>query len=670
MSYRSSDAYSRRPTGDDRRGSDSRDRRRESLHRGGSDIYKDDRRRRDTDTSARDHRNPPESPPGAPSANSSAKPHAVVSSTRPEHGIRASSTSRSPAESPGLDGSTACEELFSLWKQHDKAVIEVARLRAERDPLDKVLKQRQAEYERSRTKHAEFPSVPEVQNLHRVRYADSVRSLDDQIQKAQHIVDSTARAIALASVGPSQSKTQATPVAAPAVSRHQQEISKKQQAEIKELKSKLGKIEAEHSQERSDLKAEFERQCAEMKEQMKAQMEEMVKGIKDMKEVKYMKKIKEETAAEVKEQLRVMRKELDDRRSKSPDTVSSVQVSTLVQKESSALKSDIAGLLKRVDELTGQLAQHTKDTASLRNDLAACTQRVDEEAGRVEEHETKLSSLDIVGLEEAPEVTSIKFPTLQRTVEGIQAKLGSLNTISPQEVDTKQGALFRRVEEFVGRMGDSLGDMVDEAQKDAADHAARIKALEDASTSAASRLGTDISPSQTAKAEFETINSDIASIKSEFDATKITVDRLTQDVSKIISEDLNNQLAALRHTVLVMDTQFNNLTTKELAESILGQLERIYPNAGQLTDDVEALKMRVGSLADRLDGVEGRMEDFKGKPGSFAEDKPFDMSILAGGQDYFNGELDELMNGPNPKRRRIDSGANGVEHLLAANGSD
>jgi chromosome segregation ATPase len=595
-----------------------------------------------------------------------------------------------------------------LWKQHDKAVVEVARLRAERDPLDKVLNQRRAEYERSRTRHADFPSVVELQKRHTEKYGNSVRSLDEQIQKAQHIVDSTARSIVLASLSVSQSKPQATPVAAPAVSPHQQEISKKQQTEISELKSKLGKIEAEQSQERSDLKAEFERQCAEMKQQMKEQMEEMVKGMKDMKEVKTMKKIKEETVAEVKEQLRVMRKELDDRRSKSPDTVSSAQVATLVERESSALKSDIAGLLKRVDELTGQLAQHTKDTASLRNDLAACTRRVDEEAGRVEEHETKLSSLDIGVLEEASETTSIKFPALERTVEGIQAKLDGLNTISPQEVDTKQEAFFRRVEEFVVTSGEELGGMVDEAQKDAAklaarikaledasaststlgvggslgqmvdearnaaaDHAARIKALEEASTrSTPTRRGTDTGPSQTAKTDFEIINSDLAWIKSEFGATKTTVNRLSRDVSKLVSEDLNNQLAALRHIVLVMDTQFNNLTTKELAESILGQLEQIYPNAGQLTADVEALEMRVGSIAGRLDGVEGRMEDFKSKPGSFADDKAFDMSILAGRQDCFNGELDELMNGPNPKRRRIDSGVNSVERPVAANGSD
>ena len=37
----------------------------------------------------------------------------------------------------------------------------MARLRAEKDPVEKVFKQRTAEYEKSMAKHAElFPSVP------------------------------------------------------------------------------------------------------------------------------------------------------------------------------------------------------------------------------------------------------------------------------------------------------------------------------------------------------------------------------------------------------------------------------------------------------------------------------------------------------------------------------
>ena len=90
MSYRSSDAYSRRPTGDDRRISDSRDRRRESLHKAGSDPHREDRHRRDADISNRgSRRDPPEEHfRETPLLNNAAKQH-LASSSRSENGIQA-----------------------------------------------------------------------------------------------------------------------------------------------------------------------------------------------------------------------------------------------------------------------------------------------------------------------------------------------------------------------------------------------------------------------------------------------------------------------------------------------------------------------------------------------------------------------------------------------------
>lgn len=89
MSYRSSsDAYSRRPAGDDRRNVDLRDRRRESLQRSISDSYKEDRHRRDADAVPRDRRLPSDASRDAPSVNSPTKPPNSTSFARPEPGTR------------------------------------------------------------------------------------------------------------------------------------------------------------------------------------------------------------------------------------------------------------------------------------------------------------------------------------------------------------------------------------------------------------------------------------------------------------------------------------------------------------------------------------------------------------------------------------------------------
>jgi hypothetical protein len=80
MSHRSSDAYSRRPTTEDRRGSESRDRR--------QDPYKDERYRREPGASTRERRNPLEPSRSTSSVNSATNPRVAVNSSRSEQGTR------------------------------------------------------------------------------------------------------------------------------------------------------------------------------------------------------------------------------------------------------------------------------------------------------------------------------------------------------------------------------------------------------------------------------------------------------------------------------------------------------------------------------------------------------------------------------------------------------
>lgn len=268
-------------------------------------------------------------------------------------------------------------------------------------------------------KHAEFPSIPEVQNLHRVRYAERVRVLDAQIQKFQVIVDNTARSIAqLVASGLPSGVGKAAPVAS-AVPDPQMEAFKKSLPEIKELKSRLAKIESEHSQETNDLREEFEKRFAEMKEQI-AERTEMAKAPKEANGAMATKKLKEEVLGEVRDELRVIRKDLEKRRSKTPETVLTSQVSSLIEKESSALKADASGLLKRVEELAGQLARNTQDTLALQSNLSECIERVGNESRKVEEHEAKLSCLDTEALEGVAETMSIAFPDLQKKVAEVE----------------------------------------------------------------------------------------------------------------------------------------------------------------------------------------------------------------------------------------------------------
>ncbi|KAL2160332.1 hypothetical protein VTH06DRAFT_1505 [Thermothelomyces fergusii] len=590
---------------------------------------------------------------------------------------------------PGTGSSTPSAELISLLRRHDAALIEVARLRAERDPLEKVWKKRQEEYEKSRIKHAEFPSVPEVQNLHRVKYRERLRHLDAEIRKAQDIVDETARSIAQA----------ISACSGPAVPpQPQEEPSKGQLAEISELRSELRKIRNERLQERNGLEAELEKRCAELREQLTKQFakqlseqtEKIDRGLSEMSKIKAGGNTKEETAQGVEKQLRMVREELDKRLSDDLAAVTAAKTSARMQKEMTALRTDFSDILKRVDDLTQELSRNARDiitlrgelskqlaesnqgVASLRRDLSACVQRIEHEARKVGEHEEKLSGLDTEALEGVAEKMSIEFPDLQRQMAAVQARMDS--AVSRQEVEAKQNSLLARVQRYVTESGVSLAQMVDEVQKTTAEHSAQIEELKKAAMSAAAGVGADGGQNQATKAEFETISSDIASIKSEFDATKVTVDRLSRDVSTIVDEDLKNQLEMVRLSIKVLDSQFSNLSTKSLAEHILGQLAQIYPNAHQVHADIGALKTIINGLALRIEELEKRTEGLgraQAVPCSCraqrcaSETNSIDSSKASNGKDACPTNIADDGQ-PMPKRRRTDRGPDTVERLSAA----
>lgn len=569
-----------------------------------------------------------------------------------------------------------------MSKNFRKAFEEVARLKAERDPLDKVLKQRQADYEKSMVKHAEFPSIPEVQNMHRNRYAERVRRLDANIQKATDEVDKTFESMAQILWGLSSqtrepgNKATTTPsvmVQHQETAKNLRETAKKQQAEINDLKTQMRQMQTQHSLEKDNLQVDFTKRCQQMKEEtdgIKEMMREMKKEMKkemkrELLEMKMMgtkEDVKmmgtEEEVKAVKKELRGMREELEKRQTESRNNLQSqlakqekdlrrtiaeqlvkqpsehktssaqvpgVDFSVLIQQESSARVSDVSNLLKRVDELTGQLAQQSQDTISLRTDLTTCYQQVENQVQKVDEHESKLSNVDFNDLEGVAETMSLVFPNLQRKVESIQTTVDKFperfaETIS-DTIEAKQDALLKQVQQFLGKSGKAIGDMVDGVQRQVQDQGSRIKSLEGVHL-CSGRLGT--TDDQVAKREFESISSDVTSIKTDLNSINTKVGGLAKDYLglseqvnqvdldiKKVGKDLEDQLKFIRHSVTVLDTRFNNLSTRELAEQIIGQLEQVYPNARQLIADMDGLKTRADGLDARLASVEERIQERK-----------------------------------------------------------
>ncbi|KAK4241356.1 hypothetical protein C8A03DRAFT_12343 [Achaetomium macrosporum] len=709
MSYRSADAYSRRPTDDDRRGSDGRDRYRDSYSRARPSShypYRDDRYRRetrDTDAAPRERRIPPESPHDPPPPTPAKSDLATVSA-RPEQCSRESPVSRSPAASPSLDSDDACKKLVRLLKKQCEIEFELARLKRDREHLNDKLKQRQAEYEKSMVKHAEFPSVPEVQNMHRTRYAEQVRFLDAQITKAQEeaVKASCAALQAMRDLFSAQNRESDDKGAASAAFLQQAEKLKKQEAEItelkakhrqleerkeaeiKELRTKIRQLEERNSQDKSDLKAELSRRDAEMKGEMmmlkKAMSDEWKRELKEqlgLHRLEFEKQradqkqsqqtdLRSQFSKHEEELRKAVEQQLLAHRSSS-DTISTQEISTLIQKQSLTLQSDVSGLSIRVDELTGQLAQRTQDSVNLRNSLDTCTQQVEDQARKINDHEAQLSNIDFDVLDRVAEAISFDLPNLKRKVERIQSKVDDI----PKEIDAKHDALYGKVEQYVGRIGTSLGQILDDTQRTVENHGARIKALEEGAASGGGRA--DIPQGHATELEFESINSDVAAIKTDYELTKAEVNRLAQEYSGLVdqinqanqsvkeaSQSFQNQLQPIQLSIVSLDTRYNNLSTRALAEDILAHLAQVYPDAGQITADIGALKTLAESLDSRIESLEGRVEDFKE---SFEE--KFEGSV-SNGQERLYREYDECANhSVGHKRKRMGSEMNGVEHLLA-----
>ncbi|OAA67333.1 hypothetical protein SPI_01909 [Niveomyces insectorum RCEF 264] len=86
-----------------------------------------------------------------------------------------------------------------------------------------------------------------------------------------------------------------------------------------------------------------------------------------------------------------------------------------------------------------------------------------------------------------------------------------------------------------------------------------------------------------------------ASLLSELQALQARVQATETRIQGAMSE-IEGRCATLQFMFTTLDTQYNNLTTKELFSSIVGHMEKLYPNARQLQQDMESLVVRLRAI--------------------------------------------------------------------------
>jgi chromosome segregation ATPase len=123
---------------------------------------------------------------------------------------------------------------------------------------------------------------------------------------------------------------------------------------------------------------------------------------------------------------------------------------------------------------------------------------------------------------------------------------------------------------------------------------------------------------------------------------KIKVEKFEGEFEKLSSEvhDVKGNCEALTHQFTVLDSQYNNITTRPLAEHIIAHMELVYPSNRQILEDLDYLKQRIAKveldLAHATAAAEGARQRSDVATGNRAASP-----------------------GPGNKRRRLDEGASG-----------
>lgn len=106
---------------------------------------------------------------------------------------------------------------------------------------------------------------------------------------------------------------------------------------------------------------------------------------------------------------------------------------------------------------------------------------------------------------------------------------------------------------------------------------------------------------------------------------------------------LNKSFELVHTEVLSLDDRFNNLSTKQLAEHMIGNLQQLCPNEAQLKADIDALTKLTKTLEDRVQECTGKVEKV---------DDNMTKMMMDFKENRASSNLEE---GLNKKRRRVEA---------------
>lgn len=544
---------------------------------------------------------------------------APVPSDRSVFTVPTSSPSSSRKPSPSSNGASA-RGVAKIFLDYGDLVAEKANLNFQRDNLERAARERNLEYDKTMQRHPEFQSVPEMQNRFRDKQSRDLKRLEDRrrsheaqyLQSAETIATQILSGLNLTEIEPRQ--------------RHESN------AEIASLKTQLKQL-SDSVTAQLDPKGPISKTTSQLAEQQLAFRKELDQLRADMRaeratqEQRRQEDLKEQ-AAKYEDQLKALVQVHSRDTGKVIDAQAQASATLAVLRvDNSKLSSALSSLTDRVQSLVKELAEYKDEIKPLGKALDECSEAANGACAT-------LRNLDLDAIDQMGEVLVSTLPGLQKKVADHDRRLGDVPAdfkTSMQHHDScihDLAEVTTKLEKVVVSQEQRLDGLTKEVSKKVAEYTevqkskqvpvaaandgTLAKAIDQANLSiqqvkkAQQSMGDlwasmldDLDVRMTGLAtRTNTLEERIPNpprSSPDVDRIKGTTDQLAQDFTKLtqnvdaVNTKMEQKCEYLNHQFTTLDSQFNNLSTKSLADHIIAQMEVIYPKNEQILSNMDAL---------------------------------------------------------------------------------
>lgn len=521
------------------------------------------------------------------------------------------------------------ESIAADLKAWENSIADKAKYLNHQEVVERALERRQREYNQTKDRHVEFPASAELQNKYRRRDDDERRKLEeakgkthqnlhkvrDSLSRNIAYAVSTAAAAAVAAKPPPNKDLEGQiPAVKIALNQHKGDTEKT----FADLRKAVSEQKSSSAAMLAELQTQFQKQLDEHKADNAANQAQVVKAALEAQRLE-LSKGREESAAS--------------------EAALRTEVSSL-QSEFSSMRSEMAALTQKLSEAADQAKQRD--------------QQIQELQALVSSQGEKLSNIDLMDWERVNDGMLIELPHLQATVEGlsrtqqqapglgvatnaavdmsavdmsaVDTKLGVLQTECRQmlqESEKKQDTILTQTLTRIAGWVDGLRAKDESLQRELQEHGTSLSALKARAKAVPSSESRSASPGQRppAPGSGAAILADPSSITAMLErigqAEKVLtlLGGRTANTDRQLAETdqrLAKKVEALNHQTVVLEARWNNLTTKELAERVIGQLEQIYTPVKVINDIVhlnEQMQSTTAKLADHDTSISSMKEE-------------------------------------------------------------